>query len=238
MPGSWISSTRAGKSWSPCADSPYGVRMSASERLLIIDDFLDQDDWGEVWSHFQFVEMLPISRGSGAWKLDDGVPLGGEEVVCAVDGPAPDSPLARVIGGVLDVERAPRDLLRGEWDRVSARPYVYPAGTALSWHVDDHELFAGAFVYYAHPRWDAHWGGELLIADRADDAPALPIMAHRFETEAYSAELLEPGAGAFVMPRPNRLVLLGGAAHAVAPVSSAAGHNVRASVSGFFLRPS
>jgi Rps23 Pro-64 3,4-dihydroxylase Tpa1-like proline 4-hydroxylase len=105
----------------------------------------------------------------------------------------------------------------------------------LSWHRDDSELYAGAFIYYAHPHWNAHWGGELLIADVPDD---LDIMAYRFENEPYSEQLLEHGAGRFVMPKSNRLVILGGAPHAVAPVSAAAGQNVRASVSGFFLRES
>jgi Rps23 Pro-64 3,4-dihydroxylase Tpa1-like proline 4-hydroxylase len=118
---------------------------------------------------------------------------------------------------------------------------VYPRDTGLSWHVDDHELYAGAFIYYAHPRWDAHWGGELLIAELAADPEEeeeeLPIMAYRFETEAYSERLLEIGCGNFVMPKPNRLVLLAGAPHMIARVSPAAGHNVRASVSGFFLNP-
>ena len=48
--------------------------------------------------------------------------------------------------------------------------------------------------------------------------------------------LLERGEGRFVMPRPPRLVVLGGAPHMVAPVRAAAGSNVRATVSGFFLR--
>ncbi len=84
---------------------------------------------------------------------------------------------------------------------------------------------------------NAHWGGELLLAD-VDDGTELPIMAHRFDDEAYSATLMEHGAGRFVMPKPNRLVVLGSAPHMVAPVRVAAGSCVRASISGFFLRDS
>jgi 2OG-Fe(II) oxygenase superfamily len=212
--------------------------MSTTPDFAIFDDFLDQEAWTEVWSHFQFTELLPVSRASGAWKLDDGVPLGGQEILTprGADGPD-DHPLSLVVRGLFDDQRCDLGPVGDGWDRVSARPYVYPAGTALSWHVDDSELFAGAFVYYAHPHWDAHWGGELLVADRHADAEPLPIMGHRFQTEPYSEELLEPGSGTFVMPRPNRLVLIGGAPHAVAAVRAAAGQNVRASVCGFFLRP-
>jgi hypothetical protein len=211
----------------------------------VVDDFLDEDVWTELWTHFQFVELLPVTRSLGAWKLDDGVPLGGQEIVVDRRNSGPSaSPIGHVIDALLAQPQLYEGLVRDTWTRVSARPYVYPRETGLSWHVDDHELYAGAFIYYAHPRWDAHWGGELLLAelpagedDEGEDDDELPIMAYRFETEAYSERLLDMGCGNFVMPKPNRLVLLAGAPHMIARVSSAAGHNVRASVSGFFLRP-
>jgi len=49
----------------------------------IIDDLLDEQTWTSVWSDFQFMELHPVTRTLGAWKLDDGVPLGGNEVVVA-----------------------------------------------------------------------------------------------------------------------------------------------------------
>jgi hypothetical protein len=215
----------------------------------VIDDFLAQDAWEQVWTHFQFVELLPVTRSLGAWKLDDGVPLGGHEIVTKDRNPEArpsGTAIDHVIEALLRHEDLYTGLVRDTWTKLSARPYVYPRETGLSWHVDDHELFAGAFIYYAHPRWDAHWGGELLIAelpdreesdDGDDSEDELPIMGYRFETEAYSDRLLDMGCGNFVMPKPNRLVLLAGAPHMIARVSPAAGHNVRASVSGFFLNP-
>jgi hypothetical protein len=207
----------------------------------VVDDFLDEGQWTQLWSAFQFMSLLPVTRTSGAWKLDDGVPLGGEEcVIKRQDGPfaAPShdaSPLIPLLRAVLARADLQKNHLEGVWDRVVGRPYVYPRETSLSWHVDDHELYAGAFIYYAHPVWNAHFGGELLIAE-TDGAP-LPIMGYRFETESYSEALLEVGCGNFVMPKPNRLVVLSGAPHMIARVSPAAGHHIRASVAGFFLRP-
>lgn len=209
----------------------------------VIDDFLPEEVWTELWTHFQFVELLPVTRSLGAWKLDDGVPLAGHEIV--IEGRDPEacrtseSPVARLLEALLRQPQTYTGLVRDAWTHVSARPYVYPRDTGLSWHVDDHELYAGAFIYYAHPRWDAHWGGELLIAEvdageGAGGEDEMPIMAYRFETEAYSERLLDVGCGNFLMPKPNRLVLLAGAPHMIARVSPAAGHNVRASVSGFF----
>ena len=65
------------------------------------------------------------------------------------------------------------------------------------------------FVYYAHPHWNAHWDGELLVGDVEPDVDdELQVMGYRFETESYSERLLEPGLGSFVMPKPNRLVIL------------------------------
>lgn len=213
--------------------------------FCIVDDFLPEREWGALWTEFQFAELRPVTRSLGAWKLDDGAPLGGNEVVVrrpeSGTPPAADDPLQRVIASVLERTDVHQRLIGDDWDHVSARAYVYPQGTGLSWHVDDSELYSGAFIYYAHPYWNAHWGGELLIAQTdpeldAEEGP-LPIMGYRFETESYSARLLDMGCGAFVMPKPNRLVVLAGAPHMIARVSSAAGDSVRASVSGFFLRP-
>ncbi|HPF13391.1 MAG: 2OG-Fe(II) oxygenase [Planctomycetes bacterium] len=214
--------------------------------LVVLDDFLDEEEWTELWTAFQYMELHPVARTAGAWKLEDGTPLGGQEIVTPMRDdplvPDPENPwrypsgtaLDLVLSALLAESASYAELIGDDWRKVSARPYVYPARTGLSWHRDDSELYAGAYIYYAHPVWDAHWGGELLVAEEvADD---LPIMAHRFETGSYSEALLERGMGRFVMPKPNRLVILAGAPHAVAPVSPAAGHNIRASVSGFFLR--
>ena len=221
--------------------------MTASPGFVVIDDFLDEDAWTEVWTMFQFADLAPVSRTAGAWKLGDGVPLGGDVIVTPArdadlpepgeqpgmfpSGTALDLVLASVLGHA--DELAP--VVGDGWAHVTARPYVYPAGSALSWHGDDSAHYTGAFIYYAHPHWNAHWGGELLLAD-VDPDDELPIMAHRFDDEAYSAALMAHGAGRFVMPKPNRLVVLGNAPHMVTPVRAAAGSNVRASISGFFLR--
>ncbi len=215
--------------------------------LVVIDDLLDEEAWTEVWSLFQVVDLAPVTRTAGAWKTDDGAPLGGDAIVTpprdaelSAPGERPDrfpsgTALDHVVGAVLGLVESLAPVVGTEWAHVTARPYVYPAGSALSWHGDDTAHYTGAFIYYAHPRWNAHWGGELLLAD-VDPHDDLPIMAHRFDDEEYSEALLAHGAGRFVMPKPNRLVVLGNAPHMVAPVRAAAGSNVRASVSGFFLR--
>ena len=221
------------------ADPSLGVR--------IFDDFLDEEAWTEVWSHFQFAELSPVSRTAGAWKLGDGVPLGGDEIVtpardAEIDGSSTEegvypsgTALDRVVEALLGEAANLADVVGDDWAHVTARPYVYPTGAGLSWHGDDSAVYSGAYIYYAHPHWNAHWGGELLVAE-TDPGGELPIMGHRFDDEGYSAALMERGEGRFILPRPNRLVVLGGAPHMVTPVRPAAGSSVRASVSGFFLR--
>jgi len=221
--------------------------VTTDPAYLVIDDFLDEEAWTEVWSMFQFVDLAPVSRTAGAWKLGDGIPLGGDVIVTpARDAELPEpgtepgtfpsgTGLDLVLGAVLGCADEIVPVVGDGWAHVTARSYVYPRGSALSWHGDDTAHYTGAFIYYAHPHWNAHWGGELLLAD-TDPGEQLPIMAHRFDDEDYSAALMEHGAGRFVMPKPNRLVVLGNAPHMVSPVRAAAGSNVRASVSGFFLR--
>lgn len=209
----------------------------------IVDDLLDEETWTEVWSDFQFTELHPVTRTLGAWKLDDGVPLGGAEAIVAREAgtATDDGVLQRLIRAIMAEPAYYQGMVADDWDCASARPYVYPQETGLSWHLDDSELYAGAFIYYAHPEWNAHWGGELFVAERDRERDGelgeMPIMGHRFETDSYSERLMEMGVGNFIMPKPNRLVVLGGAPHMVAPVRRAAGDKVRASVAGFFLRP-
>ena len=215
----------------------------------IHDDFLDEESWGAVWSYLQFAELHPVSRTAGAWRLEDGVPLGGDEIVTPErsaelvhDPERPDrypseTALDEVVTAILSEPSVYEGVVGDDWAHLSARAYVYPRGSGLSWHKDDHARYAGAFIYYAHPHWNVHWGGELLLADEDPEEEAdAPIMAYRFESEPYSERLLERGTGRFIAPKPNRLVVLSSAHHAVAPVASAAGSHVRASVSGFFLR--
>ncbi len=207
----------------------------------VVDDFLDEESWTQLWTAYQFMDLLPVTRSSGAWKLDDGVPLAGKEAIVGrreeneASSPSSGDPLSVLLRRVLSRTDLQELHVEGSWDRLVGRPYVYPRDTALSWHVDDHETYAGAFIYYAHPMWNAHFGGELLIAET--DGENLPMMGYRFETEQYSEALLNVGCGNFIMPKPNRLIILGGAPHMIARVSPAAGHQVRASVAGFFLRP-
>jgi Rps23 Pro-64 3,4-dihydroxylase Tpa1-like proline 4-hydroxylase len=140
-----------------------------------------------------------------------------------------------------------------DWIAISGKMFVYPAGTGASWH-NDGGMYRGAFIYYTHPRWDAQWGGQLLVADAsarethhqlvAEQAKAWAGEVHRERKHYFGSPvlgdeaLMKRGIGSYVMPLPNRLVLLSGDnAHMVAKVNAAAGNHCRMSIAGFFLTP-
>ncbi len=200
-----------------------------------------------------------------AWRLTDGTPLGGpvsysdEATARAVNPPGwqppPEScyPTHRHIDELLKViaaEHASWAPLIGrageDWIGFTAKPFLYPQGAGLSWHEDTNN-YTGAFTYYAHPEWNVQWGGELMFtgeagADRRDSRGSIYHVnpaersGQHLDNSLENARLMEQGLGQFVFPKPNRLVVVQtGVAHAVNPVTKAAGDRVRASVAGFFI---
>lgn len=200
-----------------------------------------------------------------AWRLTDGMPLGGpvsysdQATAQALNGrgwqPPPGScyPTGRHIDALIDVIAAgqadwgPLIGERGrDWLGFTAKPFLYPQGAGLSWH-EDTNSYTGAFTYYAHPQWNVQWGGELMFTGAAatDRAAGQASIYHRdpkvrsgqhLDNSLENARLMEQGLGQFVFPKPNRLVIVQtGVAHAVNPVTKAAGDRVRASVAGFFI---
>jgi len=238
-------------------------------QFVVFDDVMSKRELEEMWRYLQFVSLAGVDSvydQDSPWPISDGRPLTGETVVAVAepaglrrraDREAPPDP-AHPTGTALDcVFEKLLSLLpqveawvgkRGEdWNRISATPYVYPSGTALSWHADG-SPFTGAFTFYAHPVWKAQWGGELLVADRSRklsySGSATPAphsieekLSYRFDKRAMNEHLSRPGVGHFIMAIPNRLVVLaGGNPHKVARVDPSAGDRVRTTVSGFFLR--
>ena len=42
--------------------------------VRIVDDLLDEEAWTEVWSHFQFADLAPVSRTAGVHPRERGKP--------------------------------------------------------------------------------------------------------------------------------------------------------------------
>ena len=142
-----------------------------------------------------------------------------------------------------------------DWRTMSMAPRLYERGSSLYWHRDTPSVVTGSCTYYAHPEWNIQWGGELFIAhpaalsipDRFGPSMIEPkeVMGRgmvqlpgHLDNSEVNAALIEPGMGYYVMPKPNRLVVMKtGNPHMISKVLPAAGDHVRASVTLFLIRP-
>lgn len=235
---------------------------------LVFDDVLEPRERDDVWSYLQREEFEPVhaDRWKKVWRLSDGVPYRGPTVLAAAGGltaavAATEGQMAglagqraeasvpgmrgyptgtgidRVIALILNRadDFAPVVGQKGAaWDRTTATASLYPQQTGLSWHMDGGR-YAGAYIYYAHRVWNAQWGGELLLADLP---PGRRLVRDHLDNALESELILDRGVGRYIMPKPNRLVVLrGGVLHQLRKVDPAAGDHVRCTIGGFFLRP-
>lgn len=118
--------------------------------------------------------------------------------------------------------------------------YLYRAGWGLPWHEDIGEdgEYLGAFSYYLHREWRGNWGGELMILndERRHAVDGGIDLAFSQGTGLRAPSHVDSGIGTFILPKPNRLVVMRPKVlHAVNSVSSLAGENMRLSLAGFFL---
>lgn len=206
------------------------------DELLVLDEVLAPEAFARVVDYVRHEAVLKSVHADGydrGWRFDDGHPLGAPSVLLEVDdapeGPRPgaplplegpsryafptDSPFDLVVDAVLRAFPQAAEWVGApgrRWRTLAARVFVYPPGTSLDWH-DDATHYTGAFTFYAHPRWEPSWGGELLVRTRTPE-----------------------GTGLFIDPTPNRLVVVrANVEHKVCRVTSACAMG-RASVSGFF----
>jgi Rps23 Pro-64 3,4-dihydroxylase Tpa1-like proline 4-hydroxylase len=215
----------------------------ATEKIAVYDNVLPADAFQDLWVHVQNEQYQIPSRAGNwikVWRLNDGISMSTKESLYS-NRPF-NSPIDQVFERVIDIARRhPSIVEAGEahgWRDISLRSYLYPRGCKLSWH-DDTGIYCGEFAYYTHPRWGSTWGGELLIAETEavqqtrNEASTGPYLDHEWEDRF----VLGVGAGTFVSPKPNRLVLMAeGLYHSINRVDPDAGDHVRCSITGFFKR--
>jgi hypothetical protein len=229
----------------------------SNERYAVFDDFLAPPDFAGVWRFVQAqrYERVHAHGWDPVWLLHDGEPLGsavvetGESPVLErgsrIRGAAPvhSYPTGTHVDRLLEELGLAADALAPwigrqgrDWTVVTARAFLYPKETGLGWHKDA-GVFSGAFVYYAHPEWESYWGGELFVA-RLPKGRAALAEGSPLDPRALHRALSEIGAGEYIAPKPNRLVVLrAGTPHRINAVHAAAGSHVRCSIAGFFVRP-
>ncbi|MEJ1967453.1 MAG: 2OG-Fe(II) oxygenase [Rhizomicrobium sp.] len=186
----------------------------------------DTREWNRTYQLMDGEDVVNSKFGVRKPALRDGTP-----------GASPGPSAMRVFGEKLSAlvigDRAPLSI--APWTGFSASAWIYRAGAGLEWHADTGR--PAAYIYYVHPAWRASWGGELLVAADAPSSSGVADAAPSRSDDSRSAiEAVCTTGGAFIYPRPNRLVLLrGGTLHCVKKVERAAGEAFRASVSGFFF---
>ena len=214
-----------------------------SDDVVVVDDLLGDDDFAALRQQLADGRYESVhARGwDKSWRLRDGSPMRGGGVYYdparAFAGNSATYPTSTVVDRFIDLVRRltvehPRvvGVERNDWAAMFLCPWLYPAGTALSLHRDSGN-YIGAFTFFAHQRWRAQWGGELLIVDPPFEAPVL------VSDWADEDDTPLPSLATCVFPRPNRLVLVGAdRAHSIGRVDHSAGDHVRTSIAGFFLR--
>jgi hypothetical protein len=229
--------------------------------FLVVDDFLSAEASRYVWHFFhqEPFRAVQADRWVKGFRLVDGQPMWSDVYtsrptrsdrtgvsIAYPSGKAVDA----LIEGIIDNLSVFSEYIGQQgtdWHYFFCRPYLYPAGTGLSWHSDGRKDVAGAYVYYAHPEWYAHWGAELLIdgsgfrefnypKHKMYDGSIERLGAH-LDAGCISDAVMKDAAGHYVLPSPNRFVLLRrGVLHRLNPVHASAGDHVRASIAGFFIR--
>jgi hypothetical protein len=209
--------------------------------FAIVDDFLDPREHLDLWNAFQETGLSPERAGdwNQVYQRQD-AEHGSESRLRtpALQDAAGNLPGAlRVFGEKLFALASGDQPPVSEipWTCFSLSAWIYRPGFGLEWHSDTGWL--AAYIYYMHPVWRSSWGGELLVAATDDSASGIEAVAPSNADHSRDAvEAVCRTGGAFVYPRPNRLVLLrGGTLHCVKNVERAAGQAFRASLSGFFF---
>ena len=228
-----------------------------TQQFMVIDNFLSKDTHHQIWEHLQSVkyEYVHTDKWIPAFHMADKAPLWGEPALSheySKNTQFPVYPLGNAMDlffkDVLELLPDIQPLVGEEgkdWAYFFARPYIYPAETGLRWHTDGKYSAPGAFVYYAHPYWSPYWGGELLIDAPKESYKKVAALGDfenakksSFSSSQHEQVIMEDGIGSYVLPKPNRLVILkGGPYHTIKKVDSSAGDNLRVTIQGFFQDP-
>ncbi|HEY2901327.1 MAG TPA: hypothetical protein VGL59_12175 [Polyangia bacterium] len=233
-----------------------------TESLTVVDDLLPADAVDALWNYFQLQSFQRVDAlgMQGQWALEDSGVLRGPTtgwqrrwdaqyptktpIDAAMKAVVDNAPLFAATAGRRDAD----------WNAFSAFPTIYVAGQGRLWHRDGDDE-TGSWTYFAHPQWNIEWGGELFVAAERELLPASGVFLHRLRPMTDHADpppwkshldnddanraLLEDGTGvgSFVAPKPNRLVVVNGAApRSMAKVRASAGRHAHASLGGVFKK--
>lgn len=218
---------------------------SKDSHHAVVDEVFEPDVFKKLWEYFN---ELPFAYRSmtgwqKVWRINDGQILASSpNYQCQ----APfNSPMDILHQTILALAKQHFEEIVGKegesegWQDLFFTPYIYPAGTKISWH-DDYG-YTGACIFYTHQEWSPNWGGELMLA-KTSSLEEIQQDANKIQQECMTRKYIDPilnkyGVGTYVSPLPNRLVFTSGKTwHSINRVDQSAGDNVRCSIVGFFTK--
>jgi hypothetical protein len=226
--------------------------------FMVIDDFLPESIFQQVYDFVCMRDYKHINtqdKVSRVWRVRDGFPLRSvSSFFKSYEDKSAKEAWEFPVNNIMDEFAESMDSVRerlipyiGEarqsWNRFSVTSWMYPRGTGLSLH-EDSGPYSGAYTFFLNPRWNIHWGGQLMIlpeqaAEAINGLSKNSATNYRLikwaDNEAEIAALSDIPVSMSVLPRPNRLVVMSKKAHhLVTTVNDNAGDNLRMSIAGFF----
>jgi hypothetical protein len=214
--------------------APAARESYSDGHVAVFDDVLPQDTFDQLWLFMNLIAYQSTAAGIWAkvWNTGDGnIFRARDHTTDHLGMPRSETVVDALVDRVIALARR-QPALEG-LSGLTLIPYVWPAGTSISWHSDGASADAsdriGGFTYYVHKQWNAEWGGEfLLFPERGRQA--LP-----FDNSELSKQIVSTGIGTWFAPRPNRLLfVVGDVLHKVAKTTPAAAP--RLTIQGFIHR--
>jgi hypothetical protein len=201
-------------------------------KFVIYDEVLESEDFKNVWKWCENEQYFTINSSNWlkVWRLSDGTPMGGPEYYHSKS-PFESVPLNLVHQHAIAIANRHPQIV-GDWNEIIFRSYVYPRGSRIDWHND--QGYTAALILYTHDYWSANWGGELMIAEIPKNHEYKNV-GGQIDTSWKNDFINIWGAGNYVMPKPNRMVLTpAGVWHSINRVDADAGDHCRCSIVCFF----
>ena len=223
-----------------------------TDNFIVLDNFLDEIEWNQLQDQLESESYKQLELGyDKVYKLNSGTIFKSDKKYWFSELPWKNN--YKPFGEKLQKYLSDPPPFLDEYNDLSLMVHAYMAGSELSWHRDSGVL--GGYTFYCHREWSHLWGGNLLIADPQTNFEGIRVSKKPLpETDLrdsfgklYKARgvtfdhdlerecILEPGYGSYIMPKPNRLVLISNKVfHKVERIDQAAGNNSRVSLTGFF----
>ena len=211
--------------------------VSRDENHAVLDGVFDEKTYQQFCAFFNNLDFAyrSLTGWQKVWRVSDGLVLASSAYYAHK---APHNSMMDMLGNIVGTlgEQHFESIVgkKGvDWDDYFMTPYIYPAGTKISWH-NDHG-YTGAAIFYTHSSWDPNWGGELFIAKTS---PERELSCPDSIDRSNLAPLLNQyGIGSYISPLPNRLVFTKGKTwHSINRVDKVAGDALRCSIVTFFYK--